>query len=134
MSAYDSEEKLQVDVRSALSAALPNNASEHPPRPDHGQGGRSGTGAVDTCLAAGVNDADILKWDMAKTADGEPFDEILRADIFANYIYLSSKIPPFATMESLPKPGRRLRTICHVSCDPTYHSARYQYIRNVARF
>jgi hypothetical protein len=56
---------------------------------------------------------------MAETASGGPFAEVLEADIFVNCIYLTSKIPPFVTLESLSTPGRKLRVICDVSCDPT---------------
>ena len=80
--------------------------------------GRCGTGAINACLAAGVPDSHIMRWDMAETKNGGPFDEILAADIFVNCIYLPGKIPPFITFESLAKPGRNLRVICDVSCDP----------------
>jgi len=42
---------------------------------------------------------DILKWDMEETAKGGPFREILDVDIFVNCIYLSSRIPPFLTLQ-----------------------------------
>jgi len=118
-SGYDSEKHLQADIKSAISAALPHNSNQYPRVLIIGALGRSGTGAIDACVAAGLPDSNIIKWDMDETAAGGPFDEILEADIFVNCIYLSSKIPPFVTLESLSKPGRRLRTICDVSCDPT---------------
>lgn len=64
---------------------------------------------------------DILKWDMAETAKGGPFEEILDVDIFVNSIYLSSKIPPFITYETIAKAGknRRLSVVVDVSCDTT---------------
>ncbi|MCJ1309911.1 Saccharopine dehydrogenase [Agyrium rufum] len=79
--------------------------------------GRCGRGAVDACTKAGVGE--ILKWDMAETSKGGPFDEIIESDIFVNCIYLSEKIPPFVNRESLGKPGRKLSVICDVSCDTT---------------
>jgi saccharopine dehydrogenase (NAD+, L-lysine-forming) len=64
---------------------------------------------------------DIIKWDMAETAKGGPFDEILEVDIFVNCIYLSSKIPPFVTHETIAKAGksRQLSVVVDVSCDTT---------------
>lgn len=64
---------------------------------------------------------DIIKWDMAETAKGGPFDEILNVDIFVNCIYLSSQIPPFITHETIAKAGksRRLSVVVDVSCDTT---------------
>lgn len=68
-----------------------------------------------------VSRDDILKWDMAETAKGGPFQEILDVDIFVNCIYLSSPIPPFLTHERLREAGkdRRLSVVVDVSCDTT---------------
>ncbi len=62
-----------------------------------------------------------MKWDLAETAKGGPFQEILDVDIFVNCIYLSSPIPHFLTHEQLRQagPGRRLSVIVDVSCDTT---------------
>ncbi|KAK5092253.1 Saccharopine dehydrogenase [Exophiala xenobiotica] len=81
--------------------------------------GRCGRGAVDLCKQAGIPDENILKWDMAETAKGGPFDEIIESDIFVNCIYLSEEIPPFVNDESLKKEKRNLSVICDVSCDTT---------------
>ena len=64
---------------------------------------------------------DILKWDLAETAKGGPFQEILDVDIFVNCIYLSSPIPHFLTYDQLHQagPSRRLSVIVDVSCDTT---------------
>ena len=64
---------------------------------------------------------DIIKWDMAETAKGGPFQEILDVDIFVNCIYLASKIPPFVTKEQIIAAGksRRLGVVVDVSCDTT---------------
>jgi saccharopine dehydrogenase (NAD+, L-lysine-forming) len=115
---YQLEADLFKDVRSSISNALPHNADKHPRVLIIGALGRCGTGAINACLAAGIPDSHIMKWDMAETKNGGPFDEILASDIFVNCIYLSGKIPPFITFESLAKPGRNLRVICDVSCDP----------------
>lgn len=65
--------------------------------------------------------ANILKWDMAETEKGGPFQEILDVDLFVNCIYLSSAIPPFLTPSDIAKAGsaRRLSVIVDVSCDTT---------------
>ncbi|OJT12634.1 Saccharopine dehydrogenase [NAD(+), L-lysine-forming] [Trametes pubescens] len=83
--------------------------------------GRCGSGAVDLFRKIGVEEDDIVKWDMAETAKGGPFQEILDVDIFVNCIYLSSQIPPFLTKEQIAGAGkdRRLRVVVDVSCDTT---------------
>ena len=64
---------------------------------------------------------DILKWDLAETARGGPFEEILDVDIFVNCIYLSSQIPAFLTTDFIKSrgAGRRLSVVVDVSCDTT---------------
>lgn len=64
---------------------------------------------------------DIFKWDLAETAKGGPFQEILDVDIFVNCIYLASKIPSFVTQEQIIAAGnqRRLSVVVDVSCDTT---------------
>jgi saccharopine dehydrogenase (NAD+, L-lysine-forming) len=81
--------------------------------------GRCGRGAVDLCVKAGISEENILRWDMAETAKGGPFDEIVESDIFVNCIYLSSPIPPFINAKSLESPKRKLSVVCDVSCDTT---------------
>ncbi|CAE6450850.1 unnamed protein product [Rhizoctonia solani] len=83
--------------------------------------GRCGRGAVDLFRKVGLDEDDILKWDMAETAKGGPFQEILDVDIFVNCIYLSSKIPSFLTHEQINAAGkdRRLSVVVDVSCDTT---------------
>ncbi|KAJ1990696.1 Saccharopine dehydrogenase [Coemansia spiralis] len=80
--------------------------------------GRCGSGAVSYARKAGIPEENILQWDMAETAKGGPFPEIMDADIFVNCIYLSAKIPPFVTQELLDG-ERRLSVIVDVSCDTT---------------
>lgn len=64
---------------------------------------------------------DIVKWDMAETAKGGPFQEILDVDIFVNCIYLASSIPSFVTRETIAAAGanRQLSVVVDVSCDTT---------------
>lgn len=83
--------------------------------------GRCGRGAVDLLRKIGLEEDNILKWDMAETAKGGPFQEILDVDIFVNCIYLSSPIPHFITPGSIRDAGknRRLSVVVDVSCDTT---------------
>ncbi len=115
---YPSDTALVGDTRPALSAAIAQNNGEYPEVTVIGALGRCGTGAIDFCRAAGVPDAKIIRWDMAETARGGPFLELAACDIFINCIYLTAPIPPFITRESVCVPGRKLRVVCDVSCDP----------------
>ncbi|WRT67652.1 uncharacterized protein IL334_004624 [Kwoniella shivajii] len=83
--------------------------------------GRCGSGAVDLFRKAGLTEENIVKWDMAETAKGGPFQEILDVDIFVNCIYLSKPIPKFITSEFMAKAGdsRKLAVVVDVSCDTT---------------
>ncbi|KAH8100596.1 saccharopine dehydrogenase [Cristinia sonorae] len=82
--------------------------------------GRCGRGAVDLFRKIGIDEDDIVKWDLAETAKGGPFQEILDVDIFVNCIYLSSPIPHFLTREQIASAKeRRLSVVVDVSCDTT---------------
>lgn len=83
--------------------------------------GRCGCGAVDFFRKIGLAEENIIKWDMAETAKGGPFQEILDVDIFVNCIYLTEKIPYFLTHAFVNAAGssRRLGVIVDVSCDTT---------------
>ncbi len=76
--------------------------------------GRVGTGASDLCKALGVT---VTRWDMAETAHGGPFPEILDHDLFLNCILARPGTPVFVPRESLHAP-RRLRVIGDIACDP----------------
>eukprot|EP00842_Homolaphlyctis_polyrhiza_P003463 jgi/Hompol1/4117/HPOL_003489-RA len=81
--------------------------------------GRCGKGAVDFAVAVGIPESKVIKWDMAETAAGGPFKEIIQHDIFINCIYLSKPIPPFLTKQMLSDQDRSLSVLCDVSCDAT---------------
>ncbi|KAL3423420.1 alanine dehydrogenase/PNT domain-containing protein [Phlyctema vagabunda] len=115
---YPNEDELIVDVKKAIEAGTEKNGRT-PRVLVIGALGRCGSGAVDLCLRAGVPTENILKWDMAETAKGGPFPEIVESDIFVNCIYLMSKIPNFVDMNSLDTPSRNLSVICDVSADTT---------------
>ncbi len=78
--------------------------------------GRVGTGAADLCAAMGV---DVTKWDMAETASGGPFPEVLQHEIFLNCILARPGCPVFVPASALDDPARRLTVIGDIACDPT---------------
>lgn len=77
--------------------------------------GRCGKGASDMLEAVGVQ---VTRWDMAETASGGPFPEILEHDIFVNAVLAAPGIPVFVPKDAPTRPGRRLTAIADVSCDP----------------
>ncbi len=77
--------------------------------------GRCGKGASDMLEAVGVH---VTKWDMAETASGGPFPEILEHDIFVNAVLAAPGIPVFVPSDAPTRPMRRLTAIADVSCDP----------------
>lgn len=117
MSAYPNEDALNSDVKSALKKAY-LLAKRLPRVLVIGALGRCGRGAVDMCKKADLPDSDIIQWDMAETAKGGAFKEIVEADIFVNCVYLTSAVPPFVTHDTLASPDRHLSVVCDVSCDP----------------
>lgn len=118
VSSYANQDLLLADVRKAVETG--RSLSGHLPRVlVIGALGRCGRGAVDLCIQAGIPESNILKWDMAETAKGGPFTEIVESDLFVNCIYLSDPIPPFLNPESLSSPSRKLSVVCDVSCDTT---------------
>ncbi len=77
--------------------------------------GRVGTGAADLCTAMGVT---VTRWDMAETASGGPFPEILQHEIFLNCILARPGCPVFVPASAKTDP-RRLTVIGDIACDPT---------------
>ncbi|MEM7722797.1 MAG: saccharopine dehydrogenase [Pseudomonadota bacterium] len=77
--------------------------------------GRVGTGAADLCEIMGVP---TTKWDMAETASGGPFPEILQHDIFLNCILATPGVPVFVPASAKSAP-RQLSVIGDIACDPT---------------
>lgn len=77
--------------------------------------GRVGTGASDLCTAMGVA---VTTWDMAETAHGGPFPEVLAHEIFLNCILARPGCPVFVPASALTAP-RALRVIGDIACDPT---------------
>ena len=77
--------------------------------------GRVGSGAADLCAALGVG---VTKWDIAETASGGPFPEVLAHEIFLNCILARPGCPVFVPA-SAKTDARALRVIGDIACDPT---------------
>ena len=77
--------------------------------------GRVGTGAADLCTAMGVA---VTRWDMAETAAGGPFPEVLQHEIFLNCILARPGCPVFVPASARTDP-RKLTVIGDIACDPT---------------
>jgi saccharopine dehydrogenase (NAD+, L-lysine-forming) len=97
-----------------LSAELDATKTDRPSAIVIGALGRVGTGAADLCEAMGVK---VTKWDMAETASGGPFPEILQHDLFLNCIFARPGTPVFVPAEALSA-ARKLTAIGDVACDP----------------
>ncbi|GGH62304.1 saccharopine dehydrogenase [Frigidibacter albus] len=77
--------------------------------------GRVGTGAADLCTALGLP---VTRWDMAETAHGGPFPEVLAHEIFLNCILARPGCPVFVPASALTA-SRALAVIGDIACDPT---------------
>lgn len=77
--------------------------------------GRVGTGAADLCTALGLG---VTRWDMAETAHGGPFPQVLAHEIFLNCILARPGCPVFVPRDSVAAP-RALRVIGDIACDPS---------------
>ena len=108
---YPSSDALKADLSKELDAT-------GQPRPSAlviGALGRVGTGASDLCAAMGV---ETTKWDMAETAHGGPFPEVLQHEIFLNCILANPGCPVFVPRSAVTA-DRRLTVIGDIACDPT---------------
>jgi saccharopine dehydrogenase (NAD+, L-lysine-forming) len=76
--------------------------------------GRVGTGASDLCKRL---DIPVTGWDMAETASGGPFPEILEHTLFFNCILAGPTTPVFVAKDTL-EAARDLRVIGDIACDP----------------
>lgn len=103
---YASKQALLAD----LAAELP--AGKRPRAIIIGALGRVGTGAADLCTAM---DVAVTKWDMAETASGGPFPQVLQHEIFLNCI--------------LARPGSGLRTGLHQDGGAQPHRHRRHRLR-----
>lgn len=76
--------------------------------------GRVGTGTADLCGSLGLA---VTRWDIAETAFGGPFPEVLEHDLFFNCILARPGCPVFVPADAGSLP-RRLRVIGDIACDP----------------
>ena len=80
-----------------------------------GAKGRVGSGAADMCEAVGLS---VTRWDIAETAHGGPFPEVLAHEVFLNCILARPGCPVFVPADTVTLP-RSLRVIGDIACDPT---------------
>jgi len=106
---YPSAYTLQVQLAEELGTG------ERPTAIVIGALGRVGTGATDLCEAVGVK---VTKWDIAETAHGGPFPEVLQHDIFLNAILAQPGCPVFVPVDATTA-DRKLTVIGDIACDPS---------------
>ena len=102
------------DLRAALQDDLAETGSTRPTALVIGALGRVGTGAGDLCAEMGVP---VTKWDLAETAQGGPFPEVLAHDLFFNCILARPGTPIFVPASAITA-ARRLSVIGDIACDP----------------
>ncbi|MCD9146909.1 saccharopine dehydrogenase [Pseudophaeobacter flagellatus] len=107
---YPGKDALLAELKAELKATQ----ADIPSAIVIGAMGRVGTGAADLCEAMGIS---VTKWDMAETASGGPFPEILNHDLFLNCIFARPGTPVFVPQEALTA-DRKLSAIGDVACDP----------------
>lgn len=110
VSVYPSSSALLTDLRTEfgqLQASAPTAIVI-------GALGRVGTGATDLCTAMGI---EVTRWDMAETASGGPFPQILDHDLFLNCILARPGTPVFVPASAKSAP-RTLSVIGDIACDP----------------
>lgn len=111
VSTYPDKDALIRELQSEMDAA----ARSRPRAIVIGAGGRVGRGAADLCAEMGV---EVTKWDIAETASGGPFPQILDHELFINAILAQPGCPVFVPASALTA-SRRLSVIGDVACDPT---------------
>jgi saccharopine dehydrogenase (NAD+, L-lysine-forming) len=107
---YTGAKALQDDLRTQLDAI----GTARPDALVIGALGRVGTGASDLCTALGIA---VTKWDMAETAHGGPFPEVLTHTLFFNCILARPGTPVFVPVSATTAP-RNLTVIGDIACDP----------------
>ena len=107
---YGSSNALLADLQGELARL----GAQRPTALIIGALGRVGTGAGDLCTAMGVP---VTRWDMAETAHGGPFPEVLAHELFLNCILARPGTPVFVPA-SAKVADRRLSVIGDIACDP----------------
>ncbi len=114
VSPYPHKEALLAELKTELDTCLQTKDISMPRAIVIGALGRVGTGAADLCQSMGLS---VTKWDMAETASGGPFPEILDHDLFLNCIFARPGTPVFIPADALDT-SRQLSAIGDVACDP----------------
>lgn len=109
VSTYHSADALRADLTAELGAT-----GKRPTVLIIGALGRVGTGAADLCTAMGITPT---RWDLAETASGGPFPDVLNHDIFLNCILARPGTPVFVPASAKTDP-RALSVIGDIACDP----------------
>jgi len=104
---YESADSLAADIRRRLGTLSPRAIVI-------GALGRVGTGARDMCSRAGVA---TTGWDIAETAHGGPYPEVLEHEVFLNCILAGPGCPQFVPPDTATR-TRKLRVIGDIACDP----------------
>ena len=109
VSAYPNKDALLRDLHNAMQGV-----STSPNAIVIGALGRVGTGASDLCEHLNIP---VTKWDMAETANGGPFPEVLDHTFFFNCILARPGTPVFVPKSALTA-ERNLSVIGDIACDP----------------
>ncbi len=115
VSPYPGRELLLEDLCAELTTLTHTAAVARPRAIVIGALGRVGRGAADLCSAMGVA---VTRWDIAETAHGGPYPEILAHEIFLNCILARPGCPVFVP-NSVLAVARALSVIGDIACDPT---------------
>ena len=110
---YGNKDDLVAELEKGCQTAL-NDGAEKPNVIIIGAKGRVGSGALELARSLGLQ---VSEWDMAETAHGGPFPEILEHTIFVNCILASPNVPVFVPKSAVTS-DRTLSVIADVSCDP----------------
>ena len=105
---YGNAAALRTDLQAAMGPTPPSAIVI-------GALGRVGTGARDLCRDMGVPTTD---WDIAQTASGGPFPQILDHHLFLNCIFAQPGTPVFVPVSAKTAP-RKLTVIGDIACDPS---------------
>ncbi|MGC3937730.1 saccharopine dehydrogenase [Roseobacter sp. EG26] len=110
LGAYETSAHLLSDLQADLDAT----ETDRPNALIIGAQGRVGSGVADLCAEMGVA---TTKWDLAETASGGPFPEVLTHDLFFNCVLARPGTPVFVPVEAIKQP-RKLSVIADIACDP----------------
>jgi saccharopine dehydrogenase (NAD+, L-lysine-forming) len=109
VSSYPNKDALLRDLHDKMQ-----HAAAKPTAIVIGALGRVGTGASDLCDHLNIP---VTKWDMAETANGGPFPEIVEHIFFFNCILARPGTPIFVSKSALGT-DRSLTVIGDIACDP----------------